>query len=137
VAIEISRKAGIAVPPVPLKKAAKAALSMLGKKDAELSILITDNEGIRELNKKYRSMDKPTDVLSFPMDGDMLGDVVISVEKAATQAPLYKNTVRNEILRLLIHGILHLLGYEHVNGGLQSRRMKDMEKKLFKKLKHI
>lgn len=103
----------------------------MGCDDRELSILVTGNERIRELNASYRSIDRPTDVLSFPMDDpSMLGDVVISVEKAQAQAALFGVTAEEETGRLVAHGLLHLLGYDHVRGGRQAAKMKRAEEGL-------
>ncbi|MBR2214975.1 MAG: rRNA maturation RNase YbeY [Selenomonadaceae bacterium] len=94
--------------------------------DAEASISVTDNAHIQELNKIYRGIDKPTDVLSFALDeGDeptifaegaphTLGDIIISVERAKEQAQDYGHSLRREIAFLTVHGMLHLLGYDHM-----------------------
>ncbi len=115
-----------------------------------MSILLTDNAGIQKLNRKYLKKDKPTDVLSFPMcdfnsktrKGVMpyaptnseliLGDVVISVETAKTQAYANDVTIMEETSRLLIHGILHLLGFDHEKGRKEAFRMKKEEERLLK-----
>jgi probable rRNA maturation factor len=93
--------------------------------DYEVSIILVDNEVIRALNSEYRDMDCPTDVLSFAMmegeeyvdmneDGEvLLGDIVISIEKAVEQAEEYGHPLKREIAFLTIHGVLHLLGYDH------------------------
>ena len=86
-------------------------------KGGEVSIVLTDNEYIRELNRKYRSVDRATDVLAFPMDEEILGDIVISVEKAKEQALIYRESLKNEVGRLVIHGILHLIGYDDSSRG--------------------
>lgn len=86
-------------------------------KGGEVSIVLTDNEYIRELNRKYRSVDRATDVLAFPMDEEILGDIVISVEKANEQALIYRESLKNEVGRLVIHGILHLIGYDDSSRG--------------------
>lgn len=110
---------------------AETALKGLGCLDCELSVLLTDDAGIRGLNKKYRNKDKTTDVLSFPLnDPYMLGDVVISVERARAQAGSFEVTEDMEVGRLLVHGILHLVGYDHVKGGRQAKRMRDKEEGL-------
>ncbi|MBQ7503723.1 MAG: rRNA maturation RNase YbeY [Ruminococcus sp.] len=105
---------------------------------AEISVTFTDNEGIRELNKQYRDIDAPTDVLSFPMgeNGEydtnletgakILGDVVISVEKAVEQAEAYGHTLQREIGYLTAHSVLHLLGYDHVE-NMEKVRMREKE----------
>ncbi len=88
----------------------------------DLSILITDDSEIHELNKTYRGVDRPTDVLAFPQSEDvpsptpsssLLGDVVISYETAARQAVEQNHSLGKEIFILLAHGIIHLLGYDH------------------------
>ena len=106
-----------------LKEKTKALLQAVGEPDAGLSILLVDDEEIRRLNLEHRGKDKATDVLSFALapsaggslDGPerLLGDVVISVETARRQAADYDAPLQNELYRLLIHGILHVLGYDH------------------------
>ena len=113
-------------------------LSVLECDGAELSVLITDDAEIAELNASYRNKAKPTDVLSFPLDAleekptdSSLGDVVISVPTLVRQAKAFKVTPGEEWLRLLIHGVLHLLGYEHerVDRNIR-RRMQRKEEEL-------
>lgn len=108
--------------------------------ECELSILITDDSEIQKLNKQYRDKDKPTDVLSFSMiEGlddpqPILGDIVISFETAERQAQEYQVNLYQELLRLLIHGILHLVGFEHENVSEQvAQEMKDTEDKLYQR----
>ncbi len=80
----------------------------------ELSVLLTDDAGIRPLNRDYRGKDAATDVLSFAQDGPLLGDVVISVETAATRVDRSDGwTLDDELTFLLLHGVLHLLGHDH------------------------
>ena len=90
------------------------------RQDKQLNIVITNNKYLKELNSKFKNLDRPTDVLSFPFDNkflpenlSILGDVYISLEKAKEQAVQYKVSLQNEIERLMIHGILHLIGYTH------------------------
>jgi probable rRNA maturation factor len=99
---------------------AEHMLSALDLGQAELSILLTDDAGIRVLNREHRQKDKPTDVLSFPLDEvpgpediRLLGDVVISIDTAERQAQSRKRDLLHEVRFLLAHGILHLLGYDH------------------------
>ncbi len=114
-----------------IKKIAAYALKELGKKDAEVSVLITGNNGIQALNKKFRRIDKPTDVLSFSMnDIDVLGDVVISKDKVISQSKEFNVSADEELARLFIHGLLHLLGLDHVKGGAQAKKMKAKEEEL-------
>ena len=109
----------------------------------ELSILVTNDREIRCLNKKYRHKDKATDVLSFaPAEAKefvclehVLGDIVISAETAKKQAKEFKISFAEEFSRLLVHGILHLLGYDHE--GVSERKaveMRNLEDKLLKRL---
>jgi len=106
--------------------------------EIEISVLFTDNEGIRQLNREYRGIDTPTDVLSFPLSTPeelaqapeetevLLGDVVISVETAREQARQQGHSIKRESALLLTHGLLHLLGYDH--GSEEEReRMRQME----------
>jgi probable rRNA maturation factor len=88
---------------------------------AELSIVLCDDATIHELNRDYRGKDRPTDVLAFAMregdavlDPNVLGDVVISIDTARRQAREAKRTIKHEVVFLLAHGLLHLLGYDHV-----------------------
>lgn len=97
-----------------------AYLESLGKKmdcpaDTELSLTLTDNMIIQQLNHQYRDQDRPTDVLSFPQDmvHNLLGDIIISIEKAAVQAQEKGHSLEYELVLLATHGFLHLLGYDH------------------------
>lgn len=113
---------------------------------AEVSVTFVNNEKIRELNKQYRNIDKETDVLSFPLGKDgnydvdpatgvkLLGDVVISVEKAVEQAEKYGHTFQREVGYLTVHSVLHLLGYDHVNGGIERVRMREKEEEVMSQL---
>ena len=94
-------------------------LNLLGEKKAEVSLTFVTNSAIAVLNKKYLSCSRATDVLAFPIreikmggEGDLLGDVVISIEKALSQAKEWGATFEQELTRLIIHGILHLIGYK-------------------------
>ena len=95
----------------------------------ELELIIVDNAQIQELNKQYRNIDKPTDVLSFPLEDTPfmpLGTVVISSQYAQEKANVFKHTLEDEIALLFIHGILHCMGYDHeVDNGEQ--RDKEVE----------
>ena len=105
----------------------------------EINVLVTDDAGIQIINRESRNLDKPTDVLSFPLgengvyDTDenngckMLGDIVISMERAQEQATLYGHPLQREVAFLTVHSMLHLLGYDHENGGLEAMRMREKE----------
>lgn len=114
--------------------------------DAQVDVTFVDDEKIREMNRLYRRMDKSTDVLSFPMgeNGDydrnpengclILGDIVISVDTAYRQAEEYGHCLEREIGFLTVHSMLHLLGYDHVNGGLEAVRMREKEEEVLTQL---
>ena len=113
---------------------------------AEVSVSFLNNEQIRELNRDHRGKDIETDVLSFPMGengvydanpetgASVLGDIVISVEKAVTQAELYGHTLQREIGFLTVHSMLHLLGYDHEEGGLPAALMREKEEEVLEEL---
>ncbi|MDH5459090.1 MAG: rRNA maturation RNase YbeY [Nitrospinota bacterium] len=117
-------------------------LEKLEETDCELSLLLTDDVEIQELNRTYRDLDKATDVLSFPQDEDavnetgdtLLGDVVISVETAARQAEEHHLSFNEELILLTIHGILHLLGYDHERSPQEARIMQDKTQVVFETL---
>ena len=102
----------------------------------EVSVSFVDDQEIRSLNKIYRDKDSATDVLSFPLGENdvnfetgayMLGDIVISVERAVEQAKLYGHSLQREIAFLTVHSMLHLLGYDHEQGGIEAVRMREKE----------
>jgi probable rRNA maturation factor len=105
-----------------VKDDARALLKALGLRDAELSVVLCDDAHIRALNARWRGKDEPTDVLSFAMnegqqvglDDAVLGDVVISMDTAARQAAERGHSVDRELRVLLVHGLLHLRGYDHI-----------------------
>ena len=116
-------------------------------KPCQVSVLITDNREIREINRAFRQVDKPTDVLSFPMleltpgqfdpagaDYDrqtgrvLLGDIVLSYNRIKEQARRFGQSTDRESSYLVIHSVLHLLGYDHLDEGAQKRRMRAREK---------
>ena len=107
--------------------------------NAEVEVILTDDENIRELNRKFRDIDSSTDVLSFPLGSDgeydenpeagmkMLGDIVISVEHAYAQAELFGHGIEREISFLAVHSMLHLLGYDHVESKLEESIMREKQ----------
>ncbi|MEC7641358.1 MAG: rRNA maturation RNase YbeY [Nitrospinota bacterium] len=123
--------------PRKLKKQAQTILEKLGCSSKELSILFTGDSRIRKLNARYRDIDQATDVLSFPQNetgetgSPLLGDVVISVETAWRQARDHNLSFDEELALLLIHGTLHLLGYDHETSPTEARRMKHETQNLF------
>lgn len=135
-----------------LKRDALAVLKAAGLGKCELSLTLTSDDSIRALNRDYRKKDQSTDVLSFsqieelgnsPLDplavqnnpGMPLGDVVISIDTALVQARSYGVSPRDRLLTLLIHGFLHLLGYDHERSPTEARKMFARERELAAKMK--
>ena len=123
-----------------IRKACNATLQYDGFEDnAQVDVMIVNDEIIKEMNLLHRNIDSSTDVLSFPLgeNGDynvnpengalMLGDIVISYEHALAQADLYGHSFERELAFLTVHSMLHLLGYDHVNGGLEQAKMREKE----------
>ena len=116
--------------------------------DVEVSVTFTDDEGIRELNNKFRKMDKPTDVLSFPLfdyDGESeepafdelannLGDIVISLERAMAQANEFGHSFEREVAFLTAHSMLHLLGYDHETSEEDEADMRRRQSEIMERL---
>ena len=123
-----------------LKRIANKVLELLKQNDAELSVALVGNAEIRKLNAQFRKKDYPTDVLSFPAQDGMptgvrlLGDVVISVDKAKQQARERSRALDEEMVTLLIHGIVHLLGYDHERSAKDARAMLRLERKIYRAL---
>ncbi len=116
-------------------------LSAMDNTEVEVNCIFTDNSTIRTINRDYRNLDYPTDVISFAyrenpfpsieMEQEPLGDMYISLEKASEQASEYKVTLTDELCRLIVHGLLHLLGYEHENVDVEeARQMREAEDRL-------
>ena len=106
-------------------------LTSLKQEHTELSILFTNNRYIKKLNSTYRKRNYATDVLSFSMNTEnYLGDIVISVEKAYANSKIHTFTLREELLFLIIHGILHLLGYNHET-QYELKKLERIQNKLF------
>lgn len=107
----------------------------LENNDYEISLLMTDDEVIREYNNQYRGKDKATDVLSFPMEeGNILGDIAISYDTAKRQAEENEINIDRETAFLFIHGLLHLLGYDHETSQEDEKEMFELQEKILKKL---
>lgn len=113
---------------------------------AEVNVNFVDDETIRKLNNEFRNIDAATDVLSFPMgeNGEydinpetgakMLGDIVISIPHAYKQAEEYEHSLQREIAFLTVHSLLHLLGYDHVDGGIEAVKMREKEETVLTQL---
>ncbi len=108
----------------------------MGCERAGVSLYLTDDAEMQELNRNWLGRDEPTDVMAWsqvegdPFPTDFLGDVVISVDTAIRQASQRGHSIDHELTLLICHGVLHLLGYDHVHGGRQARKMFDIQKRL-------
>ena len=130
--------AGDALDEAAFAGAARAVLDAVASADAELSVTIVSDAAIAELNHRWRGKQRPTDVLSFPageaprIDGSprLLGDVVISLDTARRQAADGGWTLLEEATRLLLHGVLHLLGFDHEAGAAEAERMSAEERRV-------
>ncbi|HEY6243555.1 MAG TPA: rRNA maturation RNase YbeY [Pyrinomonadaceae bacterium] len=118
---------------VPWIKRVEKMLDVIGKAESSVTVAFVSDQKIRELNRQFRNVDKATDVLSFPSDssdGEM-GDIAISIETAARQAKENGLTLDGEIAQLLLHGLLHLSGYDHeTDNGEMDRLELRLRKKL-------
>ena len=130
-----------------IRRACIASLKEQGfDEGAEVSVLLVDDERIHGINFEHRNVDRATDVLSFPLgeNGEydlnpetellQLGDVVISLERAAAQAKEYGHSFEREVGYLTVHSVMHLLGYDHVNGGKEAVLMRDHEETVMEML---
>ena len=123
-----------------VRAAARAALLAAdAPADAELSVVLSDDARVRDLNRTYRRKDKPTNVLSFPAgavrpDGvTLLGDVVLAFETCASEAKAQGKTLRAHLAHLVVHGVLHLLGHDHLRAR-QAERMEALERAVLARL---
>ena len=123
-----------------INKKIGVVMKNLGCLNQEVSILLTVDADIRKLNQQFRNIDQATDVLSFPQDVDeepiapgeiILGDIAVSLDTAQVQAKEHGLTLEEEIILLLIHGILHLLGYDHEISEQEEEKMRSKTRELF------
>lgn len=123
-----------------VRDAIEATLAFEGvSADCEVSVTFTDNEGIRAINRDYRNIDAPTDVLSFPLFEEsagkkQLGDIVLSLERCAAQAEEFGHSFERECAFLTVHSTLHLLGYDHVNGEEEELDMRQRQTAIVEKM---
>ena len=130
-----------------IRRCCNAVLTFEGfSEPAEISVTLVDDARIHQLNKMHRNIDRSTDVLSFPLGengvydknletgASLLGDIVISVETAVRQAEEYGHTLQREIGFLTVHSMLHLLGYDHVDGGIEAVHMREKEERVLTEL---
>jgi probable rRNA maturation factor len=132
-----------------LRRCCNAVLIMEGFNDsAEISITFVDEEQIHVLNREHRNVDSPTDVLSFPLaengqfdinpenGAKMLGDIILNSPWVVKQAKEFGHSFQREIAYLTAHSMLHLLGYDHVEGGMEAVRMREKEEEVMGMLGH-
>lgn len=130
-----------------IRKCCQAVLKSEGfEKDAEVSVSFVSNDDIKSLNKMYRNKDRVTDVLSFPLSDDgrydinnetgmcLLGDVVISLQTAMSQAEMYGHSLEREVGFLTVHSMLHLLGYDHETSPLDETIMMEKQEEILESL---
>jgi probable rRNA maturation factor len=123
------------IPERKIKEIIKFVLREMEKENSELSLVLCNNDYIHFYNKEYRNKDYPTDVLSF-VDGERmgkityLGDIIISIDKVKSQSEEYGVSFEEEFSRLLVHGILHLLGYDHETSEEDEKVMMSIQDKL-------
>jgi probable rRNA maturation factor len=136
---------GILIQMEKIQKKAQAILNALGSPDSELSVMIVDDHRISELNIQYLNHEGPTNVIAFPMqEGDyseinpnLVGDVVISADTAEKESEQALIDTHERIDQLLVHGILHLFGYDHENTEIEALEMEQKAVKLMGLIKHI
>ncbi len=116
--------------PIPSGKVRRLAVQILGKRN--LSVAFVTNAAIRKINRRFLNHDFATDVISFPLDSDLVGELVISAEYAAAEAARRKIPVEEELLRYVAHGILHLLGYDDHRPADRARMWARQERELRK-----
>jgi len=140
------RQKAVAIPTglrLLVRKVCTAALKEQGfEQDAEVNVTFVDDNQIHQYNLEFRNIDRSTDVLSFPLGENgqwdinpetnmaMLGDIVISLEHAAQQAKEFDHSFEREVGYLTVHSMMHLLGYDHVNGGLEADEMRYHEEQV-------
>jgi rRNA maturation RNase YbeY len=125
-----------------VRRVARASLRHLGEVPTTLSVALVDEATMQDLNRRWRGKDRPTDVLAFAQregeaqhDSSLLGDVVISVPTAQSQAAARGRPLDTEITELLVHGILHLLGYDHERSPAEARRMRARTREILRVLR--
>ncbi len=130
-----------------IRRACNAVLNAEGiNYEAEVSVMFVDDMQIAQLNEQYRNKKTPTDVLSFPLGCEgkydtnkdtgakMLGDIVISMQRAVEQSDMYGHNLQREVAFLTVHSMYHLLGYDHENGGMEAVKMREKEEATLIKL---
>lgn len=116
-----------------LEQVVVTAAEIEGYSGGEVSVAFVTNKKIKNLNNKYRDKDEVTDVLSFPIDEEVLGDIIISAKRAAEQAEEYRHSLKRELAYLTVHGMLHLFGYDH-HSEEEKKEMRQKEERVLTQL---
>ncbi len=120
----VNRQRGLSIDTMRWSTLAEKALTAIGKSESSATIAFVSDKRIRELNRQFRGIDKATDVLSFPAEEETnLGDIAVSVETAAAQANENGLSFEDEISQLILHGLLHLCGYDHETDNGEMNRL--------------
>jgi rRNA maturation RNase YbeY len=133
-----NRQRAVVIYTAAVKKHVLQIMEYLGCPEQELSVVFGSDRLLQELNRMYRHQDRPTNVLAFPQSptyagepaSAMLGDVIVSLPTAAREAQELNQSLEERVIYLLLHGILHLLGYEHEGSAAQRRRMEALEQEV-------
>lgn len=139
-----NRQRSVAIRTAVVKQQAQQMMAYLGCPARELSVVFGNDRLLHTLNHSYRDKDRPTNVLAFPQAptyvgepvADLLGDVVISLPTAAREAEALQQTLEERVVYLLLHGLLHLLGYDHEGSVAARRRMETLERRVLAHLQH-
>lgn len=139
-----NRQRTVAIRTAMVKQQAQQMMVYLGCPERELSVVFGSDRLLHTLNRNYRAKDRPTNVLAFPQAAtyagepvaDLLGDVVISLPTAAREADALQQTLEARVVYLLLHGLLHLLGYDHEGSVAARRRMETLEQRVLTHLQH-
>jgi rRNA maturation RNase YbeY len=127
----LNRQRRFTIEPDRVVEVAEGALGAVDRAGAEVSVTITNDRKLRELNARYRGKDRPTDVLSFPYEGEVAGDVVISIDRAYAQALERGHSLQRELELLALHGVLHVCGYDHeTDDGEMDRLERRLRRRL-------
>ena len=138
-----NRQRAVAIHTTVVKKSVLQIMAYLGCSEQELSVVFSNDRLLQELNRTYRHKDRPTNVLAFSQSptyagepaSTMLGDVIVSLPMAAREAHDLNQSLEERVIYLLLHGILHLLGYEHEGSAAQRRRMEALEQEVLAHLR--
>lgn len=136
--VEVNNKAGYDIDTAKIEEVIEKFLLYFKKEDMEVSVALVGDAEIREWNKTYRGKDAPTDILAFPaeeeeLESGFLGEILIDQQQVARQAPDFGNTAKEEFLFILVHGLLHLLGYTDQTEG-DKKEMIELGRNLIKEL---